>query len=102
MSLSQGRPECPVCGDSRLVEVLRQWDVPVHQNLVLATRSAALSITRGDLDMCACERCGFVYNRAFDASKLSYGPQYENTQLSSPAFQNYASELVRHMVDERH
>jgi SAM-dependent methyltransferase len=101
MGLPGGEDACPVCGGDGFIQVLRQTEVPVHQNLVLRTQAAAVAIARGELDLRACQRCGFVYNAAFDASKLDYGPQYENTQLSSPAFQAYVTELVRHMVEER-
>ena len=47
-----------------------------------------------------CAQCGFAFNRTFDASKLSYGPNYENTQLSSEAFTEHVDGLVRHMIEE--
>jgi ketosteroid isomerase-like protein len=42
----------------------------------------------------ACESCGFVFNRAFDAGRLQYGDQYDNTQLSSDVFREHVNGLV--------
>jgi SAM-dependent methyltransferase len=51
--------------------------------------------------MRACADCGFVFNQSFDASLLSYGVDYDNTQDCSPVFDQYLDELVRYMVTER-
>jgi hypothetical protein len=67
----------------------------------MASRAAARSIARGELDLCVCTRCGFVFNRGFDPSLLAYGEEYDNTQSHSPSFSTYMDELVRHMIDER-
>ena len=92
---------CPICeapvGDS----FLRRPDVPVHQNLVMASRQAALGIRRADLDMCCCAACGFVFNRAFDPGLLDYGADYDNSQSHSPAFKAHVDGLITHLVDER-
>ena len=63
-------------------------------------QAAAVDIPRGNLELVACEECGFVFNRAFDPAKILYGADYENTQACSPSFNEYLDELVRHMVEE--
>jgi SAM-dependent methyltransferase len=75
--------------------------VPVHQNVLFGDPESARDIPRGDLDLCCCERCGFVFNRAFDPSLLSYDQAYENTQTCSEAFGDYVEGLVRHLVQQR-
>jgi SAM-dependent methyltransferase len=50
--------------------------------------------------MCCCPDCGFVYNRTFDPALLNYGPNYDNTQICSPAFADYVDDLVRYLVEE--
>jgi SAM-dependent methyltransferase len=94
-------PRCPVCSGAALECFLRRARVPVHQNLVMPARDAALAIRRGDLDMTVCHACGFVFNRAFDPDLLTYGAEYDNTQSHSPSFDAYMDELVRTMVEER-
>jgi SAM-dependent methyltransferase len=89
---------CPVCGEGRSEVFLDRADVPVHQNLLLATPEAARRVYRGRLRMCCCEGCGFVFNAAFDASLLSYGREYDNTQTASPSFDAYTDELAERLV----
>ncbi len=72
----------------------------MHQNLVLASRQDALQVTRGDLVLTVCHECGFVFNCAFDGSKLAYGEDYDNTQSHSPYFARYMADLAKHLVDE--
>lgn len=91
--------QCPVCGQSRIRRFLRRESVPVHQNLVVATQQAARSAARGDLDLAVCECCGFVFNRAFDLSRLAYGEDYDNTQSCSPYFDAYMDGLVQTLVE---
>jgi SAM-dependent methyltransferase len=92
---------CPVCGDTRLEAFLSRARVPVHQNLIYDTEAEALGCARGDLRLAVCGRCGLVFNRAFDESRLAYGEHYDNTQSCSPAFDSYLDGLVKALV-ERH
>lgn len=95
------RSSCPACGDGDVEVFLTRRDVPVHQNLLLPTADAAKAIERGDLVMTVCRRCEFVFNAAFDASKLQYGPDYENDQTCSPAFERHVAGLARMLVEEK-
>jgi SAM-dependent methyltransferase len=89
---------CPVCGGADTMGFLHRYRVPVHQNLVIADRAGALAASRGELDMLVCQDCGFVFNRAFDLAKLSYGQDYDNTQSHSAYFDTYLDQLVAQMV----
>jgi SAM-dependent methyltransferase len=66
--------------------------------LLYESAEAARKAARGDLDLRVCGRCGFVFNAAFNPDLLEYGPDYENTQNHSPAFDAYTDELVEHLV----
>lgn len=92
---------CPVCEGSRLTGFLHRGRVPVHQNLVVADRTAARSALTGDLDMMVCEDCDFVFNRAFDLARLAYGENYDNTQSYSAYFEAYMDDLVAELVEHR-
>jgi Methyltransferase domain/C-methyltransferase C-terminal domain len=92
-------PNCLVCGSDATFEFLRRPSVPVHQNLLLDNSAAARDLTRGDLAMRLCERCGFGFNAAFRPDLLDYGRNYDNTQNWSPAFDRYVDELVRDLVE---
>lgn len=92
---------CPVCTSDRLTPFLQRSAVPVHQNLLVASYQAARLVTRGELDLVVCEDCGFVFNRAFDLSLLTYGEDYDNTQTCSAYFDTYLDGLVEHLVQEQ-
>lgn len=89
---------CPVCGGANSMAFLRRDQVPVHQNLVMTELAEALAAPRGELDLLACEDCGFVFNRAFDLAKLAYGRDYDNTQSHSAYFDAYLDQRVAQMV----
>ncbi len=94
------RDHCPVCGHRNLNCFLNRHQVPVHQNLVVATADEACNVRRGSLEMAVCESCGFVFNQTFDAGLLAYGDAYDNTQSCSPFFSSYMDALAKRLVEE--
>ncbi len=92
---------CPLCGGEPGPPFLVRAAVPVHQNLTAVSAERARSAARGRLEMTACVICGFVFNRAFDAGLLAYGPDYDNTQSLSAAFDDHLTALARHLVERR-
>lgn len=93
--------ECPICQSGNTTPFLERQGVPVHQNLLCATREAARTVNRGDLSLVMCGDCGFTFNRSFDEDLLSYGDSYDSTQTCSHAFDQYVDGLVSHLVEER-
>jgi hypothetical protein len=89
---------CPLCQSQSLLEFLRRENIPVHQNMICRDQQSAVAIQRGDLVMIVCNQCGFVFNAAFDDSKMSYDASYENTQFASAVVQAHAEQLVQHLV----
>jgi SAM-dependent methyltransferase len=85
---------CPACADvgGRIVYTLR--GIPVHSNVLCATREEALAYPTGDLDLVACEGCGLLFNPRHDPRLADYGPGYEETQGFSPTFLAWMEELV--------
>lgn len=96
----QPRSECPVCADGGPRRFLHRDHVAIHQNLLCETPAEARRLACGTLDLCVCERCGFVFNAQFDPSLLSYGDHYDNTQTHSPTFSRYVDDLVRRVLDD--
>lgn len=92
------REVCPICRSKGAEQFLLRHHVPVHQNVLFPTAAAARAIPRGTLDMRVCVVCGFVFNAAFDPTRIDYGPAYENSQDCSPAFNDYLDELIEHLV----
>jgi SAM-dependent methyltransferase len=91
-------PACPLCGSLALQQFLSREQVPVHQNRVFPSRCEAQAASRGDLDMRVCRHCGFVLNHGFDAGRLEYEQDYDNTQSHSGVFDEYLDLLVEDLV----
>jgi SAM-dependent methyltransferase len=91
---------CPVCSGTDVSRFVNRSDVPVHQNLLLSSPESARSISRGNLDLFVCANCGFVFNRAFDPSRLQYGQDYDNNQGCSSSFQKHIDSLVSILIEE--
>ena len=72
--------------------------VPVHCNVLCATREAALDAPRGRIELGFCENCGLIYNRAFEPERLEYTLGYENSLHFSPQFQNYVTALAERLI----
>lgn len=93
---------CPVCTASGMEVFFDMKDVPVYCNVFWRTREAALSCPKGEMKLAFCSTCGFIYNLAFDAARLDYNPNYENSLHFSPRFQEYAEDLAARLVERYH
>jgi Methyltransferase domain/C-methyltransferase C-terminal domain len=100
MSDRAARPHvCPSCGapaERPFYEVDR---FPVHQVKLVPTRAQALNCARGDIRMCFCASCGFVWNGAFDPARMRYEDDYESTQAASPTFNAFHERLARDLIE---
>jgi hypothetical protein len=89
---------CPSCGSRAGRSFYEVDDVPVHQVRLVRTRDAALHCVKGDIRMCFCAKCGFVWNAAFDAARMRYRDDYESTQAVSPTFNAFHERLARDLI----
>lgn len=94
----QGGVRCPVCDSGEISECIRIGQVPVYCNLLHETREAALGATKGDIDLHFCERCGHLFNLAFDPGRVDYSSEYENSLHFSGRFREYARALAEQLV----
>ncbi len=92
---------CPVCDNDDIHKFLEIEQAPVHCNLLWPNRAPALSAPKGDIFLGFCNRCGHVFNMAFDSTLMEYNQAYENSLHFSPRFQSYAESLAGGLV-ERH
>jgi SAM-dependent methyltransferase len=90
---------CPACQGTRTSDFLELGSVPAFCNVQWATREQAQSTTLGPISLTACVDCGHVFNRAFDAGRMTYAPGYENSQHASSVFRSYAERLVSRLIE---
>ena len=90
---------CPSCGSRAERPFYEVDDVPVHQVKLVRTRDQALNCVRGDIRLCFCPSCGFVWNGAFDSARMRYEEDYESTQAVSPTFNAFHERLARDLIE---
>ena len=101
-SASCASPEglCPACRAPTL-RALLETSGPIHTSKLLSTREAAIGYPRGSITLAFCETCGLITNTSFVAPTHDYSASYEETQLFSARFQEYAHWLATTLA-ERH
>ena len=90
---------CPSCGGRADRPFYAVDAVPVHQVKLVRTRQAALECAKGDIRLCFCPGCGFVWNAAFDPARMRYEEDYESTQAVTPTFNAFHERLARELVE---
>lgn len=90
---------CPACGSAPVRSFYRVARVPVNSCVLMRSPEEAIAYPRGDIDMCFCGRCGFIFNRAFDQQLIEYSERYEETQGFSETFNAFHRSLAERLVD---
>ena len=93
--------QCPLCGGTNLLNLLRIEQVPVYCNVLWPDEQQALAAPRGELALHYCIACAHIFNAAFVPHLTDYTPDYDNSLHYSPRFNRYAEELAKNLV-ERH
>jgi SAM-dependent methyltransferase len=75
-------------------EIFRAENIPVFQNKMFDTESAALSCPVGDVALAQDMETGLVSNVAFNSSLLDYDHQYQNEQACSVVFRQHLEEVA--------
>jgi SAM-dependent methyltransferase len=99
MTASSDPNVCPSCRGRAERPFYEVHGVPVHQVKLVRTRDDALNCAKGDIRMCFCSNCGFVWNAAFDAARMRYQEDYESTQAVSPTFNAFHERLARDLIE---
>jgi len=89
---------CPICPRSPATLRLERRVVPVFQNVRYPTAAAAKAAATGRLAISECDRCGFVFNAAFDPTLAVYSTDYENDQAQSGQFRAYLDEIAARVL----
>lgn len=90
---------CPACALATLEPFLELPRVPVLSTAFHDSAAAARDAPRGELSLAVCRRCALVWNVRFDPSIVEYRRDYENSQLFSPTFRQFATELAARLAE---
>ena len=95
----QNNAICPLCGSVELTDFLTLEQVPVSVGILWPTQSAARAAPQGTIQLSFCRHCGFVYNRAFDPTRLIYKPGYEVSLHHSPRYRAFLAETASGLIE---
>ena len=89
---------CPACGQNGMTIFFEVANAPLVCNVLWDSRAAAASAARGSIRLAHCSQCDMICNVDFDARRLEYTQQYENSLDYSPKFQAYVEQLADRLV----
>jgi len=92
-------PNCPVCGSKKGRVIYTALHVPTHSVRLINDAESALTVDKGNIRLCACEACGFVWNLDFQPELMHYDQDYEETQGFSDTFNLFQKEMASQLVD---
>lgn len=93
---------CPACSSGRTFVFFGLPDVPVHCNVLCASREQALAVPRANIRLSFCQACELVWNVAFDPAQVVYRNGYENSLDFSPRFRRYAEATASRLIERYH
>jgi cyclopropane fatty-acyl-phospholipid synthase-like methyltransferase len=89
---------CPICESDQCVDFLDVPNVPVTVGSLCQDRGRALLASKGDLKLCFCRGCTYIWNRAYQRGKHEYVPGYEISLHFSPTYQQFLDEVADRLV----
>src|SRR6516165_12726118 len=93
---------CPVCASPDILPVVEIPPVPIDTCRMWPSRAGAHSALKAPLILSYCGNCSHVFNRTYDdelAEAAQYEEEYENSQMFSPRFRQYAEELSDRLIE---
>lgn len=91
--------KCPSCGSAELDPFYQVGAVPTNSCILIESREEALSFPTGEITLCFCSDCGFIFNGAWESSRTVYKAGYEETQAFSPTFNLFNRQLAADLID---
>ena len=89
---------CPSCSSADIRLFYELDGVPTHSVVLLPTYADAVQCVKGDIKLCFCHTCGFIFNPAFNPQTQAYASRYEAPQSYSPTFNRFHRYLARRLI----
>jgi SAM-dependent methyltransferase len=90
---------CPVCSSTSVKDFFHVPSIPVDAGACFGSAEDAIKATRGTINLAVCRDCGYVGNRSFEYSKISWGVEYDISLDHSPVYQAFEKETVERLVN---
>ncbi|MEM9301796.1 MAG: class I SAM-dependent methyltransferase [Pseudomonadota bacterium] len=85
---------CSTCHAAITTSLFTVEATPCHSVRLLDDETTARTFPRGRVTLAHCARCGHVENPAFEEDAVRYDGRYEGSQLASPHFRRFATDLA--------
>jgi SAM-dependent methyltransferase len=89
---------CPSCGSSNVSIFYQAKCVPLN-SMLFSSYEEAVGILRGDVRLAFCGSCGFIFNAAFDPSKLGDSSLAPEEQGFSTTFNAFVQRLAKQLIE---
>jgi SAM-dependent methyltransferase len=99
VTVVSGPPRCAGCGSTDLVDVFESTRQPINVGIVYDTVEQARRAPVADITLACCRTCGFVSNRIFDLSRVTFEPGYEVALKHSAIFREFTSSVVDRLIE---
>jgi SAM-dependent methyltransferase len=90
---------CTACEGTDLRDFLSLRGVPTQDGVLWKSHAEALAAPKGDFILSVCRRCGYIGNRAYDASLVTF-EGYDVSLEHSPVFRDYLQTLAQRLVEQ--
>ena len=91
---------CPSCNGNKTSIFYEIKKIPVNNCLLLSSEQQARNFPTGNMTLVFCTNCGFIFNTAYDVSKVNYSSTYEDQQCFSPTFNLFAEKLAKRLISK--
>lgn len=91
-------PVCLACHDPAPAPFVHIGAVPIQCTAMYDDPDSARDAPQAEMDLLLCSTCATVTNGAFEPDLVPYDGGYENSQLFSQKFREYANGLARRLV----
>ncbi|UCG34752.1 MAG: methyltransferase domain-containing protein [Candidatus Omnitrophota bacterium] len=91
--------KCLVCGSTAVKQFFEVRGAPIMGNTPFPTRESARNVGRAEMRLEFCQKCGHIFNGAFDSKRTEYNEGYENPLHYSSRFKAYNAELIARLIN---
>jgi len=90
---------CPVCGSNDVEDFFHVPSIPVDAGACFQKQEDALRAPCGSINLAICNDCGYIGNRTFEYSRISFGTTYDISLDHSPVYQAFERDTVARLAE---
>jgi SAM-dependent methyltransferase len=90
---------CPICGSRDVEDYFDVPSIPIDAGACFSSAEEARKAPMGRICLAICRECGYIGNRTFDYTHISFGTRYDISLHHSPSFQAFLESTARRLVE---